>query len=42
MMPGAQILVARKGKVIYNKTFGHHTQNKIKPVSQTDVYDIAS
>lgn len=42
MMPGAQILVARKGKVIYNKTFGHHTQNKINPVSQTDVYDIAS
>jgi CubicO group peptidase (beta-lactamase class C family) len=42
MMPGAQILVARKGKVIYNKTFGHHTQNKIKTVSQTDVYDIAS
>ncbi|MDC0342604.1 beta-lactamase family protein, partial [Flavobacteriaceae bacterium] len=33
---------ARKGKVIYNKTFGHHTQNKIKTVSQTDVYDIAS
>ena len=25
MMPGAQILVARKGKIIYNKQFGHHT-----------------
>ena len=26
MMPGAQILVARKGKVIYNKNFGYKTQ----------------
>ena len=33
MMPGAQILVARKGKVIYNKAFGYHTQEKKKEVS---------
>lgn len=42
MMPGAQVLVARKGKVIYNKSFGHHTYNKVKPVLKTDLYDIAS
>ena len=42
MMPGAQIIVARKGKVVYNKTFGHHTQDKLQAVLQTDVYDVAS
>jgi beta-glucosidase-like glycosyl hydrolase/CubicO group peptidase (beta-lactamase class C family) len=42
MMPGAQILVARKGKVIYHKTFGHHTQQKKIKVSDDDVYDVAS
>ncbi len=42
MFPGAQILVARKGKVIYNKTFGNHTQQKKIPVQPNDVYDVAS
>ncbi|QIE58366.1 serine hydrolase [Rasiella rasia] len=42
MMPGAQILVARKGKVIYNKTFGHHTQQKKNSVKYDDIYDVAS
>ena len=42
MMPGAQILVARRGKVIYNKNFGYHTQeNKIR-VKEDDIYDVAS
>ncbi len=40
--PGMQILVARKGKVIYNKNFGHHTYSKKNPVDEYDVYDIAS
>ncbi len=42
MMPGAQVLVARKGKVIYNKSFGYHTYNKKRRVDDYDVYDIAS
>ena len=42
MMPGAQILVARKGKVIYNKNFGHHTQERKLRVRSDDVYDVAS
>ena len=42
MMPGAQILVARKGKVIYQKNFGYHTQSKKKSVLDTDIYDVAS
>ncbi|MGK0235435.1 MAG: beta-N-acetylhexosaminidase, partial [Psychroserpens sp.] len=42
MMPGAQILVARKGKVIYQKNFGHHTQEKKNKVKDDDIYDVAS
>ncbi|MBZ9631770.1 serine hydrolase [Salegentibacter sp. LM13S] len=42
MTPGAQILIARKGKIVYNKNFGHHTYDKQIPVSDTSVYDLAS
>lgn len=42
MTPGAQVLVARKGKVIYQKSFGHHTYSKEIKVKNTDLYDIAS
>jgi beta-glucosidase-like glycosyl hydrolase/CubicO group peptidase (beta-lactamase class C family) len=40
--PGCQILVARYGKVVYNKTFGYHTYSKKEPVREDDLYDIAS
>ena len=40
--PGMQILVARKGQVIYNKSFGHHTFEKTTPVKNSDIYDVAS
>jgi beta-N-acetylhexosaminidase len=40
--PGCEILVAKNGKVIYQKSFGYHTyENKIK-VKNDDIYDIAS
>lgn len=42
MYPGAQILVARKGKVIYQKNFGYHEYNKKIEVEDTTVYDLAS
>ena len=43
MTPGIQLLVARKGKVIYNKNFGNHTYNKdAEPVKSNDIYDVAS
>ena len=42
MTPGIQLLVARKGKVIYNKNFGYHTYNKKNKVDFDDVYDVAS
>ena len=40
--PGAQVLVARNGKVVYHKTFGHHTYLKKQPVHWKDIYDLAS
>ncbi|MCZ4319807.1 serine hydrolase [Aequorivita viscosa] len=42
MFPGAQVLVARKGKVIYQKNFGYHEYNKKIAVADTTMYDLAS
>ena len=42
MAPGFQVLVARKGKVVFNKSYGYHTQEKKIPVKNSDVYDLAS
>ncbi|HEY0091207.1 MAG TPA: glycoside hydrolase family 3 N-terminal domain-containing protein, partial [Flavobacterium sp.] len=42
MTPGIQVLVARKGKVIYQKSFGTHTYDNSIKVSNTDLYDVAS
>lgn len=37
-----QILVARKGSVVFQKSYGYQTyDNKVK-VSNTDLYDVAS
>ncbi len=40
--PGMQVLIARKGKVIYQKSFGYHTYDNMMPVQNTDLYDVAS
>lgn len=40
--PGCQVLVAKKGKVIYNKNFGFHTYEDVDPVRSTDLFDLAS
>jgi len=42
MTPGIQVLVARKGKVIYQKSYGYHTYDNIIKVSNSDLYDVAS
>ena len=42
MAPGMQILVARKGKVIYQKSFGSHTYDNTTKVKNSDLYDVAS
>lgn len=42
MTPGAQVLVAKNSKIIYQKAFGSPTyDNKVK-VKNTDLYDVAS
>lgn len=40
--PGCQILVAKDGKVIYNKSFGYHTYEQTQLVKNSDLYDLAS
>lgn len=40
--PGCQVLVARRGRVIYNKSFGYHTYENVDPVRNSDLYDLAS
>ena len=42
MAPGMQILVARKGKVVYQKSFGYQTYDKLIKVKNSDLYDVAS
>ncbi|MEL6588552.1 MAG: serine hydrolase [Bacteroidota bacterium] len=41
-MPGAQVLVAKDGNVIYHKAFGHHTYSRKNEVNTADLYDLAS
>ena len=40
--PGAQVLVAKNGSVIFHKTYGYHTYDSIQRVHPTDLYDLAS
>jgi beta-glucosidase-like glycosyl hydrolase len=42
MAPGLQVLVARRGKIVYRKSFGYHTDEKKVSVSNSDIYDVAS
>jgi len=40
--PGAQVLVAKAGKIIFHKAYGFHTYDSIQPVALNDIYDLAS
>ncbi len=40
--PGCQILVAKDGKVIFEKSYGHHSYNQKQKVTLDDLYDVAS
>ncbi len=40
--PGCQVVVAKDGKVIYRKNFGHYTYENKKAVTDRAVYDLAS
>lgn len=40
--PGAQVLLAKNGKVFFEKSYGYHTYQNNIPVTNTDLYDLAS
>jgi len=40
--PGLVVLVAKDGKVIFNKAYGYHTYDNTAPDKLTDIFDIAS
>jgi beta-glucosidase-like glycosyl hydrolase/CubicO group peptidase (beta-lactamase class C family) len=42
MTPGMQVLVARKGSVIFQKSYGNQTYDNTRKVTNSDLYDVAS
>lgn len=40
--PSAVVLVAKDGKVIFNKAYGSHTYDGTEPTKADDIYDLAS
>lgn len=40
--PGGVILVAKNGKVVYHKAYGHHTYKQRRLVQEDDIFDLAS
>lgn len=40
--PGCQVLVAKDGKIVYNKSFGWFDDKKSKKVTNESIYDLAS
>ncbi len=40
--PGCSVLAAKDGKIFFKKTYGYHTYDEIIPVSEDDLYDLAS
>lgn len=40
--PGAQVVILKNGKTVYDKAFGTYTGDKKTPVTSESIYDIAS
>lgn len=40
--PGGVVLLAKGGKVFFEKAYGYHTYDQVKAVQLTDIYDLAS
>ena len=40
--PGCQVIIARHGKVVFDKSYGYQTYDKKEPVRDDDLYDLAS
>jgi len=41
-IPGCQIIVARRGKIIYEKSMGWQTYDNTTPINDQTIYDLAS
>ncbi len=41
-MPGCRVLIAREGKVIFDKAYGYFTYDSIMQVRENSIYDLAS
>jgi CubicO group peptidase (beta-lactamase class C family) len=40
--PGAQVLVAKDGHVVFHQAYGYHTYDSLQALRTTDIYDFAS
>lgn len=40
--PGAQVLIAKQGNIIFHNVYGFHTYDSIQSVALNDIYDLAS
>lgn len=40
--PGCRVILARKGRVVFNRSYGSHTYENKTPVSESSIYDLAS
>jgi CubicO group peptidase (beta-lactamase class C family) len=40
--PGCQVLVARNGDIVFDRTYGYYTYDSIAPVTSSTLYDLAS
>ncbi|APQ17472.1 serine hydrolase domain-containing protein [Maribacter hydrothermalis] len=40
--PGAQVLIAKEGNIIFHQSYGFHTYDSIQSVAINDIYDLAS
>lgn len=40
--PGCNIVIARRGKVIFNEAFGWKTYDRLEPTQENTIYDLAS
>jgi len=41
-IPGCVVLVAKDGKLVFEKSYGHYTYDNNEPVTKSSVYDLAS
>jgi CubicO group peptidase (beta-lactamase class C family) len=40
--PGCQVLLAKKGRIFYQKSYGYQTYDQSRPVKMDDLFDLAS